>query len=80
MFDIRVDRLLTSIEAASAGAEAFGRITVGDFSERFLMSLSYARRWSAMVTDDDLCLVRTVDPPRGCERCTTSDQRACAPH
>lgn len=25
MFDIRVDRLLTSIEAASAGAEAFGR-------------------------------------------------------
>lgn len=75
MFDIRVDRLLTSIEAASAGAEAFGRITVGDFSERFLMSLSYwspedyERHWHAALLrlattpDATSCLISSTTRP-----------------
>jgi len=75
MFDIRVERVLTSTETASVGAEAFGRITVGDFSERFLMSLSYwspehyQQQWHAALVrlattpDANSCLISSATRP-----------------
>ena len=75
MFDIRMERLMTTAEAASIGGGAFGRITIGDFSELFSMSLGfwspedYRNHWIAALvhldaaSDVTSCLISSVTHP-----------------